>query len=59
MAARHQRAPLLGAAQGGCGFGQRVDVVHEAARLRVGRVAVGVTVLLLDVPAQFPAFPFL
>lgn len=59
MAARHQHAPLLGAAQGGRGLGQRADVVQQAARLCVGRVAVGVTVLLLDVPAQFPALPFL
>lgn len=59
----HEHARLLGAADGGRGFGnirevrQLGDVVQQAARLGVVGVAVGVAVLFLDVPPKFPALP--
>lgn len=64
VAARgHEHARLLGAADGGRGFGhvgevgQLGGVVQQAARLSVVGVAVGVAVLLLDVPPELPALP--
>lgn len=59
----HEHARLLGAADGGGGFGdigevgQLGGVVQQAARLGVVGVAVGVAVLFLDVPPEFPALP--
>ena len=65
VAAHHQRVLLLGGAgqAGGGGdvgeVGQLGHVGHHAAVLGVGGLAVGVAVLLLNVPPQLPAFPFL
>lgn len=65
MAAAHQHVRLLGAADGGGCFGdvrevrQSRHVVQQAAGLCVRSIAVGVAVLLLDVPAEFPALPLL
>lgn len=65
VAGGHQHVPLLRGAGRARGFGdvrevrQLGDVVQQAARLGVGRIAVGVAVLLLDVPAQLPALPLL
>lgn len=63
VATGHEHVRLLGVADGLGGFGdvwevrQLGDVVQQAARLRVVGVAVGVAVLFLNVPAQFPALP--
>lgn len=63
VASGHQHVPFLGAADRSGGLGdvwqvrQSGDVVQQAARLRVVGVAVGVAVLLLDVPPQLPALP--
>lgn len=59
----HEHARLLGAADGGRGFGdigevrQLGGVIQQAARLGVVGVAVGVAVLFLYVPPEFPALP--
>ena len=56
VASSHEHVPLLRCADRGGGFGdvwemrQSRDVVQQAARLRVGGIAVGVAVFLLDVP---------
>lgn len=56
VAAGHKHEPLLRAADRGRAFGDvrevrhSRDVVQQAARLRVGGIAVGVAVFLLDVP---------
>lgn len=65
VAPGHQHVPLLGGADRGGGLGdvwemgQPVDVVEQAAGLGVGGVAVGVAVLLLDVPPELPTLPLL
>lgn len=65
VASSHKHVRLLGVADGGGGFGniwevrQLGDVVQQAACLRVVGIAVGVAVLFLDVPPQFPALPHL
>lgn len=56
VASSHKHVPLLRVADRGRGFGdvwemrQSGDVIQEAACLRVGGIAVGVAVLLLDIP---------
>ncbi len=56
VASSHEHVPLLGAADRGRGFGnvwemrQSRHVIQQAACLRVGGIAVGVAVFLLDVP---------
>lgn len=63
VASSHEHVRLLGVADGLGGFGyiwevrQLGDVVQQAARLRVVGIAVGVAVLFLNVPPQFPALP--
>lgn len=67
LAVGHQDVPLLGAADrrrrlGGTvgDLGQPLrDVVEQAGRLGVGRVAVCVAVFLFDISAQFPTLPLL
>lgn len=65
VASGHEHARLLGAADGGRAFAdvwemrQPGDVVQQAGCLGVVRVAVGVAVLLLDVPTELPALPLL
>lgn len=63
VASSHEHVRLLGVADGLGGFGniwevgQLGDVVQQAACLRVVGIAVGVAVLFLNVPPQFPALP--
>lgn len=65
MAVSHKHVPLFGATDRGGGFGdvrevrQSRDMVQQARCLCVGGIAVGVAILLLDVPPQFPALPLL
>lgn len=65
VAAGHEHMCLFGAADRVRGFGdvrkarKLRDVVQQTARLRVGSIAVGVAVFLLDVPPEFPALPLL
>lgn len=63
VAFRHEHVRLLGVADGLGGFGniwevgQLGDMVQQAACLGVVGIAVGVAVLFLNIPPQFPALP--
>lgn len=60
---RHKHVPLLKGADRGRVFGnvwemrQSGDMIQQAACLRVGGVAVGMAVFLLNVPPKLPALP--